>query len=130
MLSDLTTSIAFKNTEDKPKLEVLDFRLRFILDLMNLYSLACKNAPITITDVDTPGLHTTQCHYDHRAVDVRLAPLSLQDWEQAALMVNSSVGLGDWKTLVVGSLDPHGNHQDHVHVQVVLPYRPTGRIAM
>lgn len=122
----------FKVPGDELKYGTLDHRIRFFLELACLWSSE-RNAPIiTVTDINTPGVHSEQSvHYDLRGVDLRLAPLGISKWEEFGTWVNDTFDYGrGFSVVLVGVLDPKGGHNDHVHIQVPPPYRQDWKIRL
>lgn len=121
--------IQFKNKADEAKYPFLDYRLKWILELAGAW-FSNHNCPVLlVTDFDTPGVHMPgSAHYDRRGGDLR-RPAVLSVCEEFAMFVNKFFDYGNHKLVViVGSLDPAGKHDDHIHIQVPSPYRNQGKI--
>lgn len=133
----LGVRLVTKHPEDLAKIPALDARLQWLLELASMW--VCRNnaGVLMVTDVDTPGVHKAKCHYDKRAVDLSIVPLSLAHWERFADWLNQTLCFGqvspDGRELVpvlVGKWDENGKHNDHVHLQVPGPYQAEGRIRL
>lgn len=124
-------SIQFKDRVDEPKWPALDFRLRWLAELADLWFGLHDHSVILVTDVDTPGIHMDGSpHYDHRGLDLRL-PGTLAEAEAFADWLNRIVTYDGTRVCVlVGKYDPHHQHDDHIHLQVPGPYRPRGRVRL
>lgn len=122
--------LEFKSASDAPKFGELDIRVRFWVEAVRLYADDLGFAAVTVTDIDTPGIHMrTSAHYDRRAVDLRLAPFSLRQLERLAEWLNKTFVRSDRKRVaLVGRLDPARAHNDHLHLQAQAPTRRTGDV--
>lgn len=123
-------NLLYKSPADAGKLEQLDFRVRWMVDSLRVYSRCLGWSAITITDIDTPNVHSAGGpHYDKRAVDTRLAPLKLTELESWAEWINGFFDYGrGYRVALVGRTDPKGGHGDHLHLQVPRPMTLNGRV--
>ncbi len=121
----------FKHDEDRLSYDSLDWRLRrLFIPMVDQWFKSHGHDTFTITSI-TSGAHTSATHREYRAVDIRLAPLTLQDLEAFAIWVNSCFSfLPGYEVAIVGRVDPKGGHNDHLHIQVPRPYRKDGRISL
>ncbi|MCC6899728.1 MAG: hypothetical protein IT377_12180 [Polyangiaceae bacterium] len=120
--------LAFKSDRDAPKLALLDVRIRFWVEVVRLYADDHGFGTVTVTDVDTPGVHMrSSAHYDRRAIDLRVAPFSLRQLERLGEWMNKAFLRSDRKRVaLVGRLDPAHAHNDHLHLQAQAPTRQVG----
>ena len=127
----LTYPCYFLNDGDEEKYPDLDYRLKFILTIYVFFLKANGIYTLTFTDFDTPGVHSTSCHYDRRAVDVRLPGGRLELAEAIAECLNQNLLFGGGHVCaLVGRFDPSGKHDNHIHFQVPAPYRNRGNISL
>lgn len=123
----------FKEDEDVASYPNLDFRLREIL--LPLFAWYFRHKFVTrfptITSI-TSGQHSSATHAEFRAVDLRLDPMTLDEVEKFAEWINTyfSFGAQGFKVALVGKLDPKGQHNDHLHLQVPRPCKREGHISL
>jgi hypothetical protein len=124
--------LTFKQPEDEPKIAGLDWRIRFLLRLVQLYAWAAGYKAVRITDVDTPDIHMAGGpHYRKQGLDLGLIggdpafTLELAEWINAAF----AYGRG-FHVAITGPLDPTGGHNDHLHLQVPPPFQAEGQIRL
>lgn len=124
--------IRFKQAADAGKMAGLDFRLLFLVDLLQLYAASLGYDTLTVTDVDTPGIHMkASAHYRNGALDFRVAPFTPAQLLTFAQWLNKSFDYGGGKRVALYlSEDPSGGHKDHLHLQVPRPHLARGRIVL
>lgn len=129
----ILAAVQFKTPGDNwEKVEALDFRVKAIVKMARVWATSRGHRVITITDIDTPGIHMDNGpHYDQRAVDFRIAPLTLEEWEEFGAWVDRFLDYGrGYRAVVVGRLDSRGRHNDHAHIQVPYPYLVKGTVPL
>jgi len=114
------------------KYPLLDHRVRFILSQYAIYLHRCAQGSMVLTDFDTPGIHLTSCHYDHRGVDAGIRGIGLARAELFGEWINGNLNYGyaGYYPVVVGRFDKNKKHDDHIHIQVPAPYRLEGTITL
>jgi hypothetical protein len=116
-------------TDNEQKYTLWDFRVRFLTAQYALFLFKHAQSHILFTDFDTPGVHSTSTHYEKRALDLGLGSLPLATVEEFAGWINGNMDYGyGYVPAVVGRFDPHGKHNDHLHLQAPSPYQVHGRI--
>jgi hypothetical protein len=124
--------IQFKQRGDEPKYAQLDFRVRHLVELFHWFSNN-HNAPcVLVTDINTPGVHMAGGPHDRlQAVDLSIRTLGLPKAVEFAKYLNSVYDYGrGFNVALCGEIDPHGKHDDHLHLQVPPPYQLNGRIEL
>ena len=115
--------IVFKDPTDEAVFPLLDWRVRWLFERAREWAGAIGSVQITITSI-TSGHHLSGEHADKRAVDLRIWDLGLGRWESFAVELNSLLGTaGGRPCALCGKTDPHGQHNDHFHLQVSAPYQ-------
>lgn len=134
----LLAKLQFKEIRDTlTKVNALDFRVRWVLRLAQMWAAFHGAKYIRITDIDSLGIHMTGGpHYRKQAIDLGISPLPLEVWERFGDLVNGFLDYGrGYKIVVVGRHDSKGKHNGHVHIQApppfvksgVVPFRVAGR---
>lgn len=63
-------------------------------------------------------------HYRRQAIDIGFGPLTREDCEAFARWLNGTLDYGrGFHVAVVGSFDPRGRHDTHMHLQVPPPFQ-------
>lgn len=124
--------IQFKQREDEQKWAFFDFRLKFLVELFDLWGRARTTPCVLVTDLDTPGVHLEHGpHYRKQAADLSIRSLGLAQAEEFAKWVNALFDYGrGFKVAIVGSIDPSGSHDDHLHIQIPPPYKAMGKVRL
>lgn len=124
--SQVLPPLLFKLEADAAKIRLLDFRLRALLEIVRL---AASPGAITVTDVDSIGVHMSGGpHYDRRAIDLRVAPFSEAQALALCSWLNATFYNLGRPVALFGAIDPRSQHDDHIHLQVPRPYTGAGLI--
>lgn len=131
--SGVLAQLRFKEPrDDLEKVNALDFRMRWILRLAQMWAAFHGRSYIRVTDIDTPGCHLARGpHYRKQAIDLGIDPLSLKLWELFGDWINGFFDYGrGFKVVVVGRHDSKGKHDNHAHIQAPPPFMQSGVVPL